>query len=112
MKKPTLRRNYVKTREKIMQEVKAAEKAVKEAAEASEKVFLEIEETIFRGVEELLGTLEGEAILMNVLENCHNFSLDWWRTNNAEIKADEALREVIWKAEKALGEKIKSYYIG
>ncbi len=114
MKKPTLRRNYVKTktRENIMQEVKAAVEAVRAAEDASEKVFIEIEKTIFRGAEELMGTSEGEAILMNVLMNCGDFNREWLSSNDAEIEAYEALREVKRKAERALGEKIKSYYVG
>jgi ABC-type xylose transport system substrate-binding protein len=101
-----------KTEEKVMQEVRAAEEALKSAQDASEKVFEEIEETIFNGAEELMGTAIGETILMNVLENCSDFSRDWWGSNDAEIEADEALRYVIWKAEKVLNKKIKSYYVG
>ena len=94
-----------------MQKVRAAEEAMEEAQEASEKVFEGIEKTIFNGAEELIGTEIGEAILMNVLMSCSVISRDWWRSNDAEVKADEALRAAIYRAERTLGKKITSHYI-
>lgn len=99
------------TEEEVMQEVKAAEEAVKAAEDVSEAVFDWIEETIFNGAG-YLTDVQRENIRTNVIENCRDFSREWWSSNEAEFKAEEALRETVRKAEVALGKKIKSYYIG
>lgn len=99
------------TRKKVIQDIKVAEEALKASEEVSERVLVETEEIIFRGVEELKGTNEGDTIVMNVLESFRDFSNEWCCAVRNDAEAEEALSEAIRKAEKVLGKKIKSYYI-
>lgn len=84
----------MKNNAKFKEAVKAAEKAVRDAEaecrkaeQHSEDILVAVEGVIFKGVEELKSTLEGEKVLENVLEMLEC----WWEANEAEIKADENL---------------------
>jgi len=84
----------MKNNAKYKEAVKAAEKAVRDAESEIEKaeqhtedLLVEVENVIFKGVEELKKTVGGEKVLFNVLE-----MLDcWYEANEAEVLAEEDL---------------------
>ena len=86
----------MKNKENLLKAIRDAEEAVKEAElickkteQTTEDILVAVENEIFKGVEELKSTAEGEQVLINTLEILEV----WWQANKAEVCAEEALLE-------------------
>ncbi len=67
--------------------VREAEEVVKKTEQHTEDILITIEAELFRGVEGLKNTVEGDTLLMNTLE-----MLDvWHKTIEAEVYAEDLL---------------------